>query len=238
MPDNLHRLIGELLADPAYATGRRSFPRTVSRDDAVGISAIVQREVDRATAAREEAAVSEGVRLACGRGCSYCCEELVLVFEAEALAIARWLARPENTAARARFMEAYPRWRTAVGDAPGALAELLGRGDEPGYRAAHAAQWRRRILCAFNVGGDCSIYPVRPVNCRNAHAVDTAERCRGDQPDGAPATRLAFVPLDQFLARARGLDRALHHALGRPRNRPQALCEAVHRLLAELGSEP
>jgi hypothetical protein len=39
------------------------------------------------------------------------------------------------------------------------------------------------------------------------------------------------VPLDQFLDRARLLVRAAHHAMGGPRERPDALCDAVHALL-------
>ncbi len=230
MREHLGGLIAQLLADAGYASGRRSFPRSVSRQDAADIAGIIHDEVDRGVAARQEAAAQEATKIACGRGCNYCCEEMVLAYEPEALAIVRWLRRAENEAARARFLEAYPRWREAVGDAAERLPALVAAGDAPGYKEAHVAQYRRRVLCAFNVDGDCAIYPVRPTNCRNAHAADTAERCRVDA-GLPPPTRLAFVPLDEFLVKARQLDRATHHAIGGKRGRPEALCVAVHRLL-------
>jgi hypothetical protein len=229
--EDRERLIGELLSDPAYASGRRAFPRTVSVEAAVAVAELAQREVDRGAAAREASAVRDGMRLACGRGCTGCCEEMVLVYAAEAERIAGWLRRPENAAVREGFLARLGAWREAVGDAPARLCELVSRDDQAGYEAAHVAQWRRRILCAFNVDGDCSIYEVRPVACRNAHAVDTAEHCVGDDPSGKSATRLQFKPLDDFLARVRQIERATHHALGGARRRPEALCDAVGRRL-------
>jgi hypothetical protein len=180
---------------------------------------------------RAAAARQSGLTIACRRGCNACCEELVLVYHPEAERIARWLDLPENAAARAGFLERYPGWREAVGDAPARLADLVAAGDKAGYDAAHVAQWRRRILCAFNDGGDCTIYEVRPVNCRNAHALDTADHCAGDDPSGKVAARLQFKPLDDFLARVRKLERAAHHAIGGPTYRPEALPDAVHRRL-------
>src|SRR5205823_414835 len=117
-------------------------------------------------------------------------------------------------------------------DAPerlAALAEDPARAAE--YRAAHVAQWRRRVLCAFNRGGDCTIYPARPLVCRNAHAVETSERCFGDHPGGRPAVRLGFAPLDEFLARTRQLLRAAHHAVADSPRDHGALCAVVHHLL-------
>ena len=60
---------------------------------------------------------------------------------------------------------------------------------------------------------------------------DTPDYCGADHPSGKPATRLAFVPLDDFLGKVRRLERALHHALGGPRGKPESICVAVHRLL-------
>jgi Fe-S-cluster containining protein len=118
-----------------------------------------------------------------------------------------------------------------VGDAPVRLADLFARRDRAGYEAAHVAQWRRRVPCAFLDGGDCTIYPVRPIACRNAHAIETNQRCFGDHPALVPASRLAFGPLDQFVRRADGLLAAAHAALGGERGRAEALCDLVARLL-------
>jgi Fe-S-cluster containining protein len=224
-------LIPALLGDEGYASGRRAFPRTVSLDAAVELAGLAQAEVDRGADARAAAAEREGIAIACGRGCNACCEEMVLTYDPEAERIARWLEAPENAEVRAGFLSRYPAWKAAVGDAPARLADRVAAGDSAGYEAAHVAQWRRRILCAFNQDGDCAIYPVRPVNCRNAHAIETAERCAGDHPSGRGATRLAFKPLDDFLRRVRQLERAAHHALGGALRRPEALPDAVHRRL-------
>lgn len=210
--------------------------RPLAIDDALAVVGHLHTEVDRGTRAREQAARRAGITIACGRGCNRCCVELLLVHEGEALAVARWLGRPENAAVRDAFLAAYPRWRERVGDAPERLTELAAAGDQRAFDAAHQAQMRAGVLCAFNdAEGGCSIHAIRPVACRNGHAVDTPDYCGADHPSGKPAVRLAFVPLDDFLARVRGLDQSLHRALGRPDRRPEALCVAVHRLLTSPG---
>jgi Fe-S-cluster containining protein len=228
---DLDQLIGGLLSDDAYATGRRRYPRTVTLDDAVTLAGLAQAEVDRGAEAREVSARRDGMVMACSRGCNACCEELVLVFIPEAERIARWLSQPENAAAREGFATRYRAWCAAVGDAGERLADLLAKNDEDGYKVAHIDQWRRRVMCAFNADGECTIYPVRPVACRNAHAIETPARCIADSPLKQSAIRLAFKPLDDFLARARRLERAAHHAVGGARGRPEALCHAVAKRL-------
>ena len=86
--------------------------------------------------------------------------------------------------------------------------------------------WQKRLLCAFNHDGDCVIYPVRPVACRNAHAIGTHVHCAADDPSFVPATRLAYPPLDRLVERSQ---RELRDAHAGP---PAALCDAVFRLLA------
>jgi hypothetical protein len=194
-------------------------------DDAERLAAHLQAQVDRGVGARAEHAARGGVVIACGRGCNACCEQPVMVFAPEAQRIASWLARPENAGARAAFLEAYPGWRARAGDGPEQLAELYAAGKRDEHRALHVVQQRRRALCAFNSGGDCLIYPVRPVLCRAAHAVDTADHCRADAT--VPVKTLVFRPLDEFVVRARNALRVAHNALGGPTNRPAALCQAV-----------
>ena len=46
MREHLGSLIEQLLGDNAYASGRRSFPRTVTREDAAAIADVIHREVD------------------------------------------------------------------------------------------------------------------------------------------------------------------------------------------------
>jgi hypothetical protein len=224
-------LVQELARDPAYATGRRSFPRTVTPEDAIAIAAALQAEVDKGVGARAAAAARQGMTMACGRGCAWCCEEPVMIYRPEAVRVARWLAAPEQAEACAAFRAALPAWRERVGDLSARLGELTARGDAEAYRAAHMEAWRTRAMCALNQGGDCLVYPVRPIVCRNAHATGTAAHCRIDAPDRAPVSRLTFAGLDGFVARARGILRAAHNALGGPRGRPEEICDVVAALI-------
>jgi hypothetical protein len=176
-------------------------------------------------------AARQRLPIVCSRGCHGCCEEPVLVYLPEAHSIAAWLMEPVNHPVRDAFLAAFPAWQRAAGDGPRRLADLQAAGSTEAFLAEHVAQWRRRVLCAFNQDGDCTIYPVRPANCRNAHAVETHERCSGANVSGRPAARVAFPPLDEYRGHVTRLSRAAHHALGGERRRPQAVCEAVHRLL-------
>ena len=224
----LDQLVGELASDPAYATGERKFPRRVSLDEAARIAGRLQDEVDRGVLARAEMLAAQGRELACKRGCNGCCEEPIMIFRPEAARVARWLDRPENALARAAFRAAYPAWRDRVGDMPARLSAKFA--NDPGsYMQAHIEAWSKGVMCAFNREGACSIYPVRPINCRTAHALDTSAYCSGAAIQSA--TRAAFVPLDQFVARTRKLLAAAHHAARGPKGRVEALCTAVYELL-------
>lgn len=154
-----------------------------------------------------------------------------MVFRPEAVRIARWLRRSENAATRQAFLDGYAAWKAKVGDGPERLAELFRTGDEPGHVAEYIAQWKRRIPCAFLRDGLCTIYAVRPLVCRNAHAVGTADRCYGDSADETPPVRIAADDVDSFVETSRGRIRAAHHALGAPRQTPAGLCDAVYALL-------
>ncbi len=228
----LARLVGELTADADRAEGRKRFLSPVADEDALAIVAALHGELDEGTAAREADARSRGAKIACERGCTGCCEEMVLTSRPEALAAARLLAREENADARRWFRANYRRWRGAVGDDPERLAELdLRPGDRADYLEAHRANWSKRVLCALNRDGDCVVYDARPLVCRNAHALDTSARCHGGNQGWVPATRLTFGPVDDFLGSAAYLLRATHNAGGAPPNRRESLCVLVDQLL-------
>jgi hypothetical protein len=230
--ERLGRIVYELRSEVGYATGERRFAGELTTDDAADIADVLHEKMDDGTAARARLAVEHGVKIACGRGCTGCCEEMVIVPLPEALAVARWLARPENAERRAAFVAAYARWRAAAGDAPERLAALtVHNRDRADYTKAHVEYWRRRNLCAFNQDGDCTIYPVRPMVCRDAHAIETNERCFGDYAGGEPAGHIRYTPLVELVDKASHLLQAAHNALSDEPNRHEALCSAVVRLL-------
>ncbi|HKE19365.1 MAG TPA: SEC-C metal-binding domain-containing protein [Kofleriaceae bacterium] len=223
----------EALAEAAEKLARREPVQlpAVQPAEAATLARALHDEMDRGVETRDAAIAGSGHRLACGRGCSACCEIVIMTYEPEAQAVARWLARPEQRAARMHFAEAYPGWRAAAGDLADRARAGAASGDpaEVGEAAAEAA--RRHVLCAFNRGGDCTIYDVRPNLCRACHALDTAAHCVADNPEGERPTVMHFAPIDDFLARIRPLQAAAHAAL-RGHAPPEPLCDAVHRLLS------
>ncbi len=232
MSDNddarLFELVNELASDPGYASGDRKLGRRVSPADVATIAGGLQEEVDAGVAARAESIVAQGMTIACKVGCNGCCEEPIMVYRPEAIQVAHWLDRPENAEARAAFRAAYPAWRDQVGDLPAKLSAKFVN-DPTNYLAAHVDAWRKGVMCAFNRDGACTIYPVRPISCRTAHALETSEYCTGAATQ--PAARANFVPLEQFVARARKLLAAAHHAVRGPKGRVEALCNVVYELL-------
>ena len=197
--------------------------------EAAALARALHEEMDAGVAARERAIAGSGHTLACARGCSACCEIVLMSYETEALAVARWLARPEQHAARAHFAAAYPRWRDAVGDLADRARDSAARGDAEGVGAAASEAALRHVLCAFNRDGACTVYEVRPNVCRGCHALDTAEHCTAGGAERP--TVMEFPPLDEFMAKTRPLHMAAHAAL-RGGAAPEPLCDAVHRLLA------
>lgn len=237
----LAKLVDALTEDPRIASGDARASVAVGADDAIAIAIAMTDEIDEGTRARAALAAKRGTPLACAPGCDACCEEPVMVYFPEAIRAARWLARPESSSARERFLARYPAWREAAGDGIEELADISAeRARSDRYSAAHRRQWQKRVLCAFDENGRCSIYAARPLACRNAHALGTSERCVAGTP--IPAERLVLGPIDDFLVNAGTLLRAAHNAaqpsFGAKTNRMEALCAFVARLLSPTPSAP
>ena len=170
--------------------------------------------------------------IACGPGCSACCNNFVRCSLPEALLIADFLRRPENAAVRARFEAKLPAWRDGAGGLAEQLTALL---DASGGSEPQGAAWARfnqlgseyalrGNLCPLNHEGRCEIYPVRPTICRSVHVLDTAQYCvpgRGQSPKvvSHPVLESTVKEVTADLARAavsldgRGRERALPEAV-------------------------
>lgn len=100
----------------------------------------------------DDAVIQENALVSCSKGCHFCCRQNVHTFRAEAQVIAEYCKEkgidiPKNY-----------------------LKEQL----KYGWRelAKTEVGW-----CVFLKNGECSIYPVRPMACRNYFVVSPPERC-------------------------------------------------------------
>ena len=113
-----------------------------------------------------------GVRVACG-DCSFCCYQFVRVLAHEVFAIADYIQTTMTPELRAKVVE---RLRSYYAETSHLTEEEKDRSETP--RA-----------CPLLVDGRCSVYPVRPSNCRHFHSLDSSfcEGCIKD-PNGWPHT--------------------------------------------------
>lgn len=91
------------------------------------------------------------LKLACTPGCAHCCAAPVTVIAPEAALIAEHVRETFSEEQRARLLARIERHMHAT--------------DDPDER------WP---MCPLNVDGLCSVYPVRPFNCRKFHSFDLA----------------------------------------------------------------
>ncbi|MCB9562490.1 MAG: YkgJ family cysteine cluster protein [Kofleriaceae bacterium] len=222
--------LDDVLDDLAHAAqGKRRLP-VLQPDDVVAVYALFHGQVDRGTARRAALVTEGGHVVACQPGCDACCHNTPAIHAGEAVTIARWLEQPAQAAARDAFLTRYPAWRAALGDLVDRWAHAAGTGDVATEVELAAAAWHRTVPCAFLDGGRCSIYPVRPVVCRDHHALGTAAACQpGAQED---LQRARFPPLVDYLDHIRPIVLAMHDALQPDTPGARPLCAAVHDQLA------
>ena len=96
-------------------------------------------------------------RVACGEGCSSCCETYVSVSIPEAIAIAAHVTTHDTGQKRVDVLKR--------------LRELASA------RRGRAWDQIKPAPCAFLVERRCSIYEARPIPCRRYHALDSSAAC-------------------------------------------------------------
>jgi len=214
---------------------KRRLP-VVKPADAEAVCTLFHSQVDRGAEARAAFVERQGHAIACTAGCSDCCRQVPAVFAGEAITIARWLDRPEQAEAKQRFLARFPAWTAALADLLEQWLDAAIARDVAAAGAAHAAMYRRGVMCPFNHEGLCSIYEVRPSICRYAHALDTAEHCKPDATRWVPGAE--FPPLDEYMDRIRPVTLALHGALRQDGVGAQPLPIAVHEQLTPPAPAP
>ncbi len=231
--NDLDEMVRDLLADPDYAQ-RRRHPRKTQPDEVIPILEDLYAAHDQAARHLPVLAEKMGHSIACFKGCSDCCNELVGVTHGEAHTIARWLLEPAQDALRARFLPRARAWVETAGASATRALDHLEVGNQETYLRMRKEHALLRLMCPVNEDGACTFYPVRPLICRLPYIVDTSEHCAPRPEGGAQARQISFPAYEQFGDRARQLLSGLQGALGHePRERlplARAILEALDAL--------
>ena len=138
---------------------RRSW-QSEPRQRSGGAGADSGRDVGRGPSAKVQ-------KIACAKGCAYCCHTFVAITPPEAFRLA--------DAVRA-------------GRAAGMSAEVVRARGEPLVGVRPGERIGRKLACPLLVDGACSVYRHRPLACRQATSLDLARlhrRVRRPQSRGA-----------------------------------------------------
>lgn len=135
--------------------------------DAPRLAAAVVRFHKRVDEVVDATIQGHAVKIACSRGCSYCCSLQVQVLPHETFPLADWLRRHFDPQ---RLAEVTARLRDNA-------AKTRAMGD--------AARKRSNLACALlGDDGACTAYEARPAQCRRFHSIDV-EICKRSFADPA-----------------------------------------------------
>jgi Fe-S-cluster containining protein len=169
--------------------GRIPVPRgpTSPRDLLPAIRGIAETIV----AAGVKAAEARGESVSCRAGCGACCRQLVPITEVEARLLAELveaLPEPRQAELRARFADARERL-----DQAGVLEKLEHpeRFPDRDLHALGLEYFGLGIACPFLEDEACSIYPERPIACREYLVTSPAEHCARPSAEGVRMVPLA-----------------------------------------------
>ena len=122
-------------------------------------TAVVCAAIDALIALGEADAAAGDSRTACSKGCSYCCHMRVVVTAPEVLRIAAFIEETFSVEERE------------------ALARRVAATDEQARGMSDEAWGAARLPCPLLVADECSVYPVRPLDCRAYNSCSVAA-CR------------------------------------------------------------
>jgi Fe-S-cluster containining protein len=161
---------------------------------------LVQAMTDAVVTGTSRALDEQGHPISCGAGCGACCRQLVPISEVEAQHLrdlVHSLPQPRRSQVLSRFAQAHQRL-----DEAGLLQPLR-------HYEAHTdaefvplgmAYFRLGISCPFLEDESCSIYPDRPITCREFLVTSPAENCTQPTPETVERVNL---PLRMVTALAR-----------------------------------
>lgn len=182
-------------------------------DELIQTARVVQEMAETAMARNR----SDTSLIACGPGCGHCCMVNVAVLLPEAVTIVAYLERKLS-----------PTQIEALGQKIEQLHVSIRWLDEEGRIML------RRPCALLDDGGNCTVYPVRPLLCRGMTSTDP-ETCRqavvlhplGESPPVLSNLFQSALFNHAFIALARAMDNTGLDS------RSRELTEAVHTLLVE-----
>lgn len=143
----------------------------------IGLLPLLQKLTDTLVSIAAEDAFAGGLSISCRKGCGACCRQLVPISELEAESIRRLVAElPEPR--RSTVIEHFER---GVGQL--AEANMIDTLRAPERVDAERAEsvgldyFRQAIPCPFLEDESCSIYPDRPLACREYLVTTPASNC-------------------------------------------------------------
>jgi Fe-S-cluster containining protein len=212
-PDILQRPMARARLRLADGDMRLDVPIQVPSDPVTATEVLpaIYRLQDVLVDAAQQRAARAGQAISCQRGCAACCRQPVAVVDVEAWALATLVDRlpePRRDALRQRFADAVKQLDTA------GLKSRLARAGAAGaqgaeVRALSVEAFALGIACPFLENEACSIYPDRPLACRQHVVTSPAAWC------AAPGKgQIAALPTTSLSAPLQSL-----HDDGRPRGR-------------------
>jgi len=136
--------------------------------------------------------IADGGTISCRAGCGACCRQAVPVSEAEAhmiAALVEAMPEPRRSQVRARFETAERRLEeTALG------SRLVDLADGKTVIEVGTRYFDLAVPCPFLEAESCSIYPDRPLRCREYFVTSPAAACAAMAPGAVHRVPLAGAP--------------------------------------------
>jgi len=152
---------------------------------------LVRSLADAFGAITVETIEEQGRKISCKHKCAACCRQLIPLSEIEARGIAELVeAMPEPRRSEVRERFAAARRQLEGADLLDRLVALQPMPSGAEFLPLAREYFRLWIDCPFLEDESCSIYPERPVACREYMVVTPAENCRELDPKTVHAVSL------------------------------------------------